>query len=198
MGRRQHAILGGVNLRRLNVKVLLALPGLILGLIGFLGSLWLGVDFTDLSLEILIPAGLTAFFTICLLSASFERFVPSFSLAGGMLEGIMQNLGLTGLWAFVLALTSSLGEELFFRGFVLALGLKFLPVLVAVLAQAVLFAAFHPAPARAWAYPLWTALVGMVLGGITVATGSIEPGILAHYVFNHLNLNGVISPRAEA
>jgi uncharacterized protein len=198
MGRRQHAILGGVNLRRLNVKVLLALPGLILGLIGFLGSLWLGVDFTDLPLEILIPAGLTAFFTICLLSASFERFVPSFSLAGGMLEGIMQNLGLTGLWAFVLALTSSLGEELFFRGFVLALGLKFLPVLVAVLAQAVLFAAFHPAPARAWAYPLWTALVGMVLGGITVATGSIEPGILAHYVFNHLNLNGVISPRAEA
>jgi uncharacterized protein len=198
MGRRQHAILGGVNLRRLNVKVLLALPGLILGLIGFLGNLWLGVDFTDLPLEILIPAGLTAFFTICLLSASFERFVPSFSLAGGMLEGIMQNLGLTGLWAFVLALTSSLGEELFFRGFVLALGLKFLPVLVAVLAQAVLFAAFHPAPARAWAYPLWTALVGMVLGGITVATGSIEPGILAHYVFNHLNLNGVISPRAEA
>ena len=191
-------ILGVVQIRRLNIKVLLALPGLILGLIGALGSLWLGVDFTDLPLEILIPSAFTAFFAISFLSACFERFVPSFSLAGGLLEGIMQSLGLNGLWAFVLALTSSLGEELFFRGFLLALGLKFLPVWLAVLAQALLFAAFHPAPAQAWGYPLWTALVGLVLGVIVVACGSIEPGILAHYLFNHINLNQVLQPRASS
>ena len=168
-----------------------------MGLIGMLGSLWMGVDFTDLPLEILIPASLTAFFAISWLSACFERFVPSFSLAGGLLEGIMQSLNLSGLWAFVLALTSSLGEELFFRGFLLALALKFLPVWLAVLAQALVFAAFHPAPAKAWGYPLWTALVGIVLGVVTVGCGSIEPGILAHYLFNHINLNQVVVPQTS-
>jgi uncharacterized protein len=186
-----------VRIGRINIKLLLALPGLILGLIGFLGSLWLGVDFSDLSLEILIPATLTAFFTIAFLSAFFERFVPSFALAGGMLEGIMQSLGLTGLWALILALTSSLGEELFFRGFLLALGIKFFHVWQAVLAQALVFAAFHPAPARAWGYPLWTALVGIVLALVTLGCGSIEPAILAHYLFNHTNLNQVLLPQAS-
>jgi membrane protease YdiL (CAAX protease family) len=186
--------IGRINI---NIKLMLALPGLILGLIGLLGSLWLGVDFSDLPLEILIPAALTAFFTIAFLSALFERFVPSFSYAGGMLEGIMQGLGLNGTWAFVLALTSSLGEELFFRGFLLALGIKFLPVWLAVLAQALVFAAFHPAPAKAWGYPLWTALVGIVLALVTFACGSVEPAILAHYLFNHTNLNQAIIPRAS-
>lgn len=173
------------------------MPGLILGLIGFFGSLWLGVDFTDLPPEILGFAALTAFFSIAFLSAFFERFIPSFSFAGGMLEGIMQGLGLNGLWAFFLALTSSLGEELFFRGFLLALGVKFLPVWLAVLAQAAVFAAFHPAPAKAWAYPLWTALVGVLMALVTLGSGSVEPAILAHYLFNHLNLNQAISPRAS-
>jgi uncharacterized protein len=184
-----------MQFKRINIKLLLAMPGLILGLIGMLGSLWLGVDFSDLPLEILIFAALTAFFAIAFLSALFERFVPSFSLAGGMLEGIMQGLGLNSLWAFVLALTSSLGEELFFRGFLLTLGIKYLPVWLAVLAQALIFAAFHPAPARAWGYPLWTALVGIVLGLVTFACGSVEPAILAHYLFNYLNLNQAINPR---
>jgi uncharacterized protein len=190
-------ILNLVQFRRLNIKLLLALPGLILGLIGLLGSLWLGVDFSDLPLEILIPATITTFFAIACLSAFFERFVPSFALAGGILEGIMQGLGLNGIWALVLALTSSLGEEFFFRGFLLALGIKFLPYWLALLAQALVFAAFHPAPARAWGYPLWTALVGIVLGLVTVSCGSIEPGILAHYLFNHLNLNQAIVPRTS-
>ncbi len=182
-----------MRFKRPDLKLLLAIPGVLLGVIGMVGSLWLQVDFSDLPLEILVFAALTAFITILLLTAFFERFIPSFSLAGGMLEGIMQNLGLTGLWAFALALTSSLGEELFFRGFLLALGMKFLPVGVAIFGQAIVFAAFHPAPAKAWGYPLWTALVGVVLGCIVVACGSIEPGILAHYLFNHLSLNQAIA-----
>jgi membrane protease YdiL (CAAX protease family) len=184
-----------VRIKRIDIKLLLALPGLILAVLGMLGSLWLGVDFADLPLEILIFAALTAFFAIVFLAAFFERFVVSFTFAGGMLEGIMLSLRLNGLWAFFLALTSSLGEELFFRGFLLAVGVKFLPVWLAVLAQAFVFAAFHPAPARAWGYPLWTALVGVVLGLVTLACGSIEPGILAHYLFNHLNLNQAIAPK---
>jgi uncharacterized protein len=191
-------ILRRVRFKRINIKLLLAMPGLILGLIGFLGSLWLGVNFADLPVEILCFAALTAFFSVSFLSAFFERFIPSFTFAGGMLEGIMQGLGLNGLWAFFLALTSSLGEELFFRGFLLALGVKFLPVWLAVLAQAAVFAAFHPAPAKAWGYPLWTALVGVVLALVTLACGSVEPAILAHYLFNHLNLNQAILPRVKA
>ena len=161
-------------------------------LIGYSACRWLGLPLNDAPLEITALATLTAFFVAAALSAFFEQRVPSFRLAGGALEGAVRQLKLTPLWAFALSLTSSVGEELFFRGFLLGLGLTFLPVWGAVLAQALLFAALHPAPRAAWAYPLWTGLIGTWFGIVTLATGSIVPGILAHYVFNHLNFNQLL------
>ncbi len=181
-----------VDLRTIDLKLLLALPGIAMMLIGYALCRWLGLPLNDAPLEVTVFATLTAFFIAAALSALFEQFVPSFRLAGGSLEGAVRQLKLTPLWAFALSLTSAVGEELFFRGFLLGLGLTFLPVWGAILAQALLFAAFHPAPRAAWGYPLWTGLIGAWFGIVALSSGSIVPGILAHYVFNHLNFNQLL------
>lgn len=176
----------------LDIKLILALPGLGMLLIGYLGCLLLSIPLPDISPEIALFASLTAFFLAMVLSSLFERFVPSFRLAGGQLEGIIGQLGLTPAWAFALSLTSGIGEELFFRGLLLGLGIKFLPLWLALLLQAVIFAAFHPAPRAAWGYTLWTGLIGLLFGLITVASGSVVPTMLAHYLFNHLNFDAAL------
>ncbi len=161
-------------------------------LLGYLGCLLLNIPLTDTSPEIALFASLTAFFLAMVLSSLFERFIPSFRLAGGQLEGIVGQLGLTPAWAFALSLTSGIGEELFFRGLLLGLGIKFLPLSLALLLQAIIFAAFHPAPRAAWGYTLWTGLIGLLFGLITVATNSVVPTMLAHYLFNHLNFEAAL------
>lgn len=176
----------------LDIKLILALPGVGMVLLGYLGCLVLNIPLADTSPEIALFASLTAFFLALALSSFFELSVPSFRLAGGQLEGIVGQLGLTPAWAFALSLTSGIGEELFFRGLLLGLGIKFLPIGLAIVLQAVLFAAFHPAPRAAWGYTLWTGLIGLLFGVITVTSGSVIPTILAHYLFNHLNFEAAL------
>ena len=166
-------------------------------LVGYGACRALNLPLGDASLEVTVFAGLTAFFMAAALSAAFERFIPSFRLAGGSLEGAVRQMNLTPLWAFALSMTSAVGEELMFRGFVLGFGSRLLPVAVAVVVQAVLFAALHPAPRAAWAYPLWTGLIGAWFGIVAVLSGSVVPGILAHYLFNHLNFNQLLEEQAR-
>ncbi|HWG85033.1 MAG TPA: CPBP family glutamic-type intramembrane protease [Deinococcales bacterium] len=135
---------------------------------------------------LLVLQGTVVFCSIAALSAAMER-LPSYRSASGLLEDTMRRIGLTPGWALVLSLTSSLGEELFFRWLLLGVLGLWLPPLLALLAQAVAFALMHPAPRSAWAYPLWTLLAGLVFGGVALASGSPAAGILAHYLFNHLN-----------
>jgi uncharacterized protein len=185
-----HGILQTV--RRPDIKILLALPGILMMLLGYLGCQLLGIPLPETSPEVALFASLTAFFLALALSVLFEAHVPSFRLAGGQLEGIVWQLKLTPLWALALSLTSGIGEELFFRGLLLGLGNQFLPVWAAVLGQALLFAAFHPAPRAAWGYTLWTGLIGILFGAITLASGSLIPTMLAHYLFNHLNFEAAL------
>jgi membrane protease YdiL (CAAX protease family) len=180
---------------RVDLKLVLAVPGVLMMLVGYVGCRWLNIPLEEPSLEVMTFAALTAFFGAAALSAAFERSLPSFTVAGGALEAAVRGLKLTPLWALALSLTSAVGEELFFRAFLLGLGLTFLPAWAAVLAQAAIFAAFHPAPRAAWAYPLWTGLIGVWFGVIALAAGSVVPGILAHYLFNHLNFNELLEPR---
>jgi uncharacterized protein len=186
-----HGILKGV--RRPDLKLLLALPGILMMLLGYFGCQLLGIQLPESSPEVSLFASLTAFLLALVLSMLFESHVPSFRLAGGQLEGIVWQLKLTPLWALALSLTSGIGEELFFRGLLLGLGSQFLPNWAAVLGQAMLFAAFHPAPRAAWGYTLWTGLIGVLFGAITVASGSVIPTILAHYLFNHLNFEAALA-----
>ena len=182
----------GPRLDRVDLRVALAAPGVALALLGLGAARAFDVPFGGVTLEVLVPAALTAYFAILVLSVSFERLIPSFREAGGLLEDAVRRLRLTPTWALALALTSAVGEEIFFRGAVLGLLSRALPPVAAVLAQAVLFAALHPAPRRAWAYPLWTLCAGVILGAVALATGSVWPGVLAHYLFNHQNFNEVL------
>ncbi len=181
-------------IRKLDVKILLAAPGVMLGLIGLLGGGWLHLEFRVPPWEILSVTTLGAYFAVLALAHGLERALPSFRDASGLLEGILARIHLTPSWALALAATSSIGEELFFRWFLLGAFSGFAPVWVAVLVQAGIFAAFHPAPRRAWGYPLWTFFAGIVFGAVAVGTGSVVPSMLAHYVFNHDNMNQALEP----
>lgn len=93
-----------------------------------------------------------------------------------------QLLGpLTRKEALYLALFSSVGEELLFRGALWPhLGL---------IGTTCLFGLSHVLPRKAlWGYPLFAALAGLLLGLLRDASGSVIPCILAHWVINALNL----------
>jgi len=88
----------------------------------------------------------------------------------------------------VIVILPAVAEELFFRGWVLAAFAGDRPTrgraVAAVLLQAAAFAAFHLLPER---MPQ-TFLLGLVLGWLTLATGSILPAILAHAAHNAVPL----------
>lgn len=81
----------------------------------------------------------------------------------------------------LLAGLSSLGEEILFRGLMTpALG---------VIVSSVLFGVLHQVrgPSR-WVWMVWATAVGLVLGLIFVATGSLVGPLVAHAVVNAVNL----------
>ena len=88
-------------------------------------------------------------------------------------------------WACLLvAVLPAVGEELFFRGWLLSAwsGARPTPprAVAAVTAQAAAFAAFHLLPER---LPQ-TFMLGLVLGWMTLRSGSIFPAIVAHAAHN--------------
>ena len=86
---------------------------------------------------------------------------------------------------FLLALSSAVAEEAFFRGV--------LQSVIGVWGQAVLFAAVHFRPNRR--FYAWTAMslvVGVAFGLIAQYTGDLSAPIVAHFTINFVNL-GYIS-----
>jgi membrane protease YdiL (CAAX protease family) len=81
----------------------------------------------------------------------------------------------------VVALLSSVGEELFFRGFLVPL--------LGILAQAVVFGLAHQVrgPSR-WVWVGWATAVGVCFGAVFVVTGSLLGPIAAHAAVNGYNL----------
>ena len=70
---------------------------------------------------------------------------------------------------------------IFFRGAVLsALRRTALPTWLCVVGQALLFGLIHGVPLQMG----YAALIGLALGFLTVATGSVWPGVVVHTVFN--------------
>lgn len=97
------------------------------------------------------------------------------------------QLGLGGI--ILLALLSSLGEELLFRGL--------LQPRIGVLAQALLFGLMHQLPGKSrWVWMSWAAAVGLGLGVIFQFTGSLLGPLLAHAMVNGLNLHHLKSEPA--
>lgn len=96
------------------------------------------------------------------------------------LRPFARGLDLTGI--VVLALLSSAGEELLFRGL--------LQPWMGLWPQALLFGLVHqmPGPSR-WVWASWALLVGLALGALFEVTGSLLGPLAAHALVNGLNLN---------
>jgi membrane protease YdiL (CAAX protease family) len=175
----------------LDLKVVLALPGLAMVLLSLVLGSRLGLSLPIPPAGLLALQTLTVFAAIAALSALMER-THSFRSASDLLEDVLRRVALDARWALLLSLSSAFGEELFFRWLLLGFLEGAVGPAIAVALQAVLFAALHPAPRAAWAYPLWTLLAGLVFGAVALASGSPAAGILAHYLFNHLNFNAAL------
>jgi membrane protease YdiL (CAAX protease family) len=81
----------------------------------------------------------------------------------------------------LIALLSSFGEELFFRGF--------LTPRFGILAQALIFGVVHQVrgPSR-WVWVAWASLVGVCFGFLFALTGSLLGAVAAHAAVNSYNL----------
>jgi len=92
---------------------------------------------------------------------------------------------LTGNEILILAVASSVGEELLFRGALMPW--------VGIWAQAILFGALHFGPSRRFLPWTITALiVGVGFGFLAQWTGSLGAPIAAHFVINALNLRFIV------
>lgn len=86
----------------------------------------------------------------------------------------------------VLAVCSSIAEEIFFRGALLPwLGLPW---------QALLFGLLHIGPDRRfWVWTAMAAAMGLLLGALTLWLGDIGAAATAHFVVNYLNLRFIVN-----
>jgi hypothetical protein len=117
-----------------------------------------------------------------LLVASTRIAVQRFTFAQQLhsdLRPVARDLTVPGV--VLIAVLSSLGEELFFRGF--------LTPLIGVFAQALIFGMAHQVrgPSR-WVWVAWASLVGVCFGFLFVLTGSLLGAIAAHAAVNSYNL----------
>ncbi len=122
---------------------------------------------------------------VCLgaLVAIGTRFcVPRFSWAKNLHRELRPlTRGLSSFGIVGLAATSSLGEELLFRGL--------LQPWLGLWLQALLFGVLHQltGPSR-WVWAGWATLVGLAFGAIFALTGSVVGPLVAHALINGLNL----------
>lgn len=109
--------------------------------------------------------------------------VPRFAWAKNLhleLRPLARDVPFVGIIA--LALSSSLGEELLFRGL--------LQPWLGLVGQALLFGIVHqlPGPSR-WVWVAWATLVGLAFGAMFALTGSLAGPLAAHAMINALNLS---------
>jgi membrane protease YdiL (CAAX protease family) len=98
-------------------------------------------------------------------------------------RGLLGNLHARDI--FVLALASSVGEELFFRGALLPW--------IGIYGSAIVFALLHVGPG--WRYLPWTAsalLVGLLFGALFWWLRDLGAPMVAHFTINYLNLNYIV------
>lgn len=98
---------------------------------------------------------------------------------------------LTGREIVILALASSIGEELLFRGALLPW--------VGVWIQGIVFALLHIGPGRRFLPWTVSALVlGLAFGFLARWTGNLGGPIAAHFVINFLNLKFIVASRGDS
>lgn len=89
---------------------------------------------------------------------------------------------LDGVTILVLAAVSAVAEELLFRG-------AAQPTL-GVVPTALIFGGLHIGPDRSfWPWTLNAVVMGLALGVLVWATGSVLPAVLAHFTINYFNFH---------
>jgi len=144
-----------------------------------LASPWLPLEAPN---DVLYSLGLGT--CLGLLIAIGTRYaVPRFAWARDLHRELRPlTQGLSGLGIVALAVTSSVGEELLFRGLLQPwLGLWLAALLFGVLHQLA-------GPSR-WIWAGWATVVGLLLGAIFALTGSLAGPLAAHALVNGLNLS---------
>ena len=76
----------------------------------------------------------------------------------------------------IISLAAGVGEEFFFRGV--------LQPEIGVLFAALVFGLLHTGGRATWVYGVWVAMMGAVLGGVTIFTGGLLAPILAHATYD--------------
>ena len=127
----------------------------------------------------LAAAGILAAGFLLTSSAVLEDWSPSFKR---LKEMFTRLIGPTAWWVPLwLALLSSLGEEILFRG-ALQPSLGLVPT-------SILFGLAHVGPdGRIGAWSFWAAGAGIVLGFTFQETGCLWPAIAAHFLVNGVSL----------
>jgi membrane protease YdiL (CAAX protease family) len=157
------------------------------GSLPFKGAAWLPLTSPS---DVLYSTALGTCFG--LLVAVGTRFcVPRFAWAKNLHRELRPlTRGLTGAGILGLAVTSSLGEELLFRGL--------LQPWLGLWLQALLFGVLHQLGGTSrWVWAGWATLVGFVLGAIFALTGSLAGPLAAHALINGLNLSYLRSHDTE-
>lgn len=151
---------------------------------GLVGAIWWAVAPPTLVPQAgLLPswaAGAATGVAILLAAELLERRLSSFRYVTRMTERALRRLALPRGPAAALALATSLGEEILFRGMLLDV--------IGLIPQALAFGLAHPAGRRGWSYPIFTAVSGLALGGLVLATGRLGPAVAAHLVINGVGL----------
>lgn len=121
--------------------------------------------------------------TLGLTCVALSRFMVQRTHFGRVLHAELRPLagGLSGHAIVLLAVFSSFGEEFIFRAL--------LQPATGVLLQALIFGFLHQIPGRArWIWAAWATMMGLALGALFAATGSLLGPLLAHALVNGLNL----------
>ncbi len=122
--------------------------------------------------------GLTVGLLVVALTASLVKKAAWARTLSAELRPLVMNVPPGGI--VVLALFSSLGEELLFRSVLMPATNLWI--------QALVFGLAHQLPGRArFTWALWATIMGLVFGVLFQATGSLLGPVLAHAVINGMN-----------
>jgi len=119
-------------------------------------------------------AGLAAVLVVVVVYALFPRYRRIVHD-----EVLTQLKKIPALPLMIAGLAAAVGEEIFFRGFLLSW--------IGIVPSSLLFGALHISPGESWAYyGATTALMGLGLGWLFIATNSLIACMIAHGSYNML------------